>query len=382
MDQPQFAEWLDKLPASARYRVQCRLFNKVGNTLESTKKWTNQYGDLADFYNAWLKQKENANTVVRELEEKAANTTVGLTEKEQETLKKAKKDAKVNTGAATMIDVVADFFSNGKSESELNSIADNLLRSMNIAVPTLTIADISGSMSSNYVTYKGVKFRAMDMARLLVTSFLLKNPDPDLSQMLITFDDNANILVPGNSAYAKGDNRFMSGKTIKVDTLVNRADNFMNNYKSISRFVYDGGSTRLTAVSDAMKNWVKSGTPEEIEGRKEMVNRYPVFLVVSDGDINNSSDATRSVQQFMMDMRQYFGWNGVLVIWDVKDPSRGDEKNKFEGIENVMYFGKFNPQALNQIFSNIHDLDVIDVFEPLQAIYKSNRYTPVKELVN
>ena len=381
MDEAQFCEWLDKQPASARYRVQCRLFNKVGNSLESTKKWIGQYGDLANFYNVWLKQKETANTVVRQLEEKAATSSAGLTEKEKETLQKAKKDAKVNTGANSLLDVVADFFSGSRSESELNSIADNLLRMMKIEVPTLMIADISGSMSSNYVTHKNVRFRAMDMARVATTAFLLKNPDPELGQMLITFDDKANVIVPGNSAYTKGDNRFMSGKTITVDKLTDRTAPFMENYRNISKFVYDGGSTRLTSVSQAMRDWVHSGSADEVDGRKEMINRYPVFLVVSDGDINNASDATRSVQQFMMDMRQYFGWNGVLVIWDVKDASRSDERNKFEGIENVMYFGKTNPQVLNQIFSNIHDLDVVDVFEPLHSLYKSNRYQLVKDLV-
>jgi len=381
MDKDQFCSWLDKLPSGARYRVQCRLFNKDGKNLVSTKKWIGKYGDLADFYNEWLKQKEVSNKVVRELEQKAQTNSAGLTEQEKEVLMKAKKDAKVNTGATTTLDVIADFFSGNKSTSELNSIADNLLNKIDMRVPVLVIADKSGSMSSNSVTHKGVRFRAVDMARLVATTFLLKNPDPELGQMLVTFDDTASVIVPGVSTTVMGDNRFMSGRTIKVDDFVDRKKSFMDNYASVSKHIYNGGSTKLTAVSKKLKEWVMDAPENERDGRKEMINRYPVFLVVSDGDINNDYNATASVQQFMMEMRQFFGWNGVLVIWDVKDPNASDEKCKFENIENVMYFGKCNAQALTQVFSNIHDLDVIDVYEPLNAIYKSNRYQPVKDLV-
>lgn len=381
MDQAQFTSWLDKMPASARYRVQCRLFNKSGNSLVSTKKWVNKYGDLADFYNAWLNQKDEAAKVVRQLEDKA-NNSAGLTEKEKETLVKAKKDSKVNTGATVMLDVVAEFFSGNKNVTEVNVIAENLMRQMNMEVPVLVIADKSGSMESNYTTHKGVRFRALDMARLVATTFLLKNPDPELGQMFITFDDKADMIVAKNSSRLKdGGNRFMNERVTTVDYVTDRTKTFMENYNNISKYVYAGNSTELDCVALSMRNWVMSGSADEVEGRKEMINRYPVFLVVSDGDINNSGGATQSVQKFMMDMRQFFGWNGVLVIWDVKDGNASDEKNKFQGIENVMYFGKCNSQILTQIFSNIHDLDVIDVFEPIHALYKSNRYQPVKELV-
>lgn len=382
MDQAQFTSWLDKMPASARYRVQCRLFNKSGKSLVSTKKWINKYGDLADFYNAWLNQKDEAAKVVRQLEDKAVNSSAGLTEKEKETLVKAKKDSKVNTGATVMLDVIAEFFSGNKSVTEVNAIADNLMRQMNMEVPVLIIADKSGSMESNYVTHKGVRFRALDMARLVTTTFLLKNPDPELGQMFITFDDKADMIVSKNSSRVKdGHNRYMSDRVTTVDYVTDRTKTFMENYNNISKYIYSGSSTKLDSVALSMRNWVMSATEDEREGRREMINRYPVFLVVSDGDINNSGNATQSVQKFMMDMRQFFGWNGVLVIWDTKDGSVSDERNKFEGIENVMYFGKCNAQILTQIFSNIHDLDVIDVFEPLNSIHKSTRYQPVRELV-
>lgn len=380
MDKEQFFKWLNTLPAGARFRVQRRLFNKDGDKLVSKKKWIGKFGDLADFYTEWLNQKDAAASVARELEVKK-KTVGGLTEDEQVLLKAATKASKVNTGADTLLDAVAELYKQYPNQKEFDVKVENMMRKVDIKVPTLVIADTSGSMSSNSVTHKGVTFKACDIARLAATTFLLKNPDPDLQQLLVVFNDRATVITEKSKAEVKSStNRFMAGHTCVVDKIVDPELAFSKNYEMVSKLVGASGSTNLASVADALKQW-SDAVPTEKEARKEMINNYPVWLVISDGDINHSYNASASVQDFMMKMKQWFGWNGVLVIWDVKNPYAGDEANKFDNVENVIYYGSCNAQALNQIFTNIDDLDVIDIYQSLLSMHRSNRYEPVRELV-
>jgi len=380
MDKPQFQKWLDGLPSGARYRVQRRLFNVENGKLCTTKKWVGKFGDFADFYTEWLEQKEKASSVARVLETKQKQNGGTLSEEETETLKIAQKAAKVNTGASTLIDEMAEVFKAGTSKAEFDLKLDNMMRKMDVKVPVLVIADISGSMTQARAQHKGVNILPRDMARMAATLFLMKNPDPELQDMLITFDDRAEIITKKATVQQVGANRFMSASTQVVDELVDTTKTFSHNYDSVSRFIGGRNSTNISSVPTALKQWVDAGGSES-EMRKEQVCKYPVWLVVSDGDINNEPSATASVSDFMMKMRQWFGWTGVLVIWDVKNPAMSNEKSKFENIENVIHYSSFNPSTVTQVFSNIDDLDVIDVYQPLQSLHRSNRYDIVKSFV-
>lgn len=86
---------------------------------------------------------------------------------------------------------------------------------------------------------------------------------------------------------------------------------------------------------------------------------------------------------FVHKMKQWFGWNGVIVMWDV--PKYGDSINKsgyFDNIENVIHISTYNISTINQIFTKIDDLDVIDIYTPLKSLMMSNRYQLVKEYIN
>ena len=88
--------------------------------------------------------------------------------------------------------------------------------------------------------------------------------------------------------------------------------------------------------------------------------------------------------QFMNKMRQ-LGWNGVVVVWDVKQGA-GDNHlsqygDKFANVPNCIHYYGYNLGIINQIFTNIHDLDVIDVYQDLKSLYASNRYQLIKENV-
>lgn len=379
LDKDQFHKWLDVLPSGARYRVQRRLFDIKDGKMCSTEKWKGKYGDLSQFYSEWLDQKEKASAVARVLETKEKQTG-SLTDEEKATLKVAQKAAKVNTGAETLIDNIADVFKYQQSKKEFDVKLDTMLRKIDVKVPVLVIADVSGSMTHNPVTHKGVTIYPRDMARMAATLFLMKNPDSNLQDMMITFDDRANIITKKSTQVVGGQNRFMAASTKVVDELVDTTKGFSHNYDTIGQYINAGGSTNISSVPTALKQWVDAGGAES-EMRKEQINQYPVWLVISDGDINNASNATASVQDFMHKMRQWFGWSGVLVIWDVKNPNSSNEKSKFENIENVIHYGSFNVNTVTQVFQNIDDLDVIDVYQPLLSMHRSNRYELVKELV-
>lgn len=377
LDKQELLNWFDQLPSGARFRTQTRLLEKDGSTLKPRDKWINKQGlNIGTIYLEWMKSKEKAQEALRSL---STEQKEKLAKEDSKELKKMEKAAKVNTGAETMLDIVSNFFKAVYSSKEVDLIADQLLRMMNLEVPVLVIADISGSMGSASVVHKDVRFTAQRMAQLLVTIFLLKNPDQELQQMFIRFDSDSEVITTGESTTASGNNRFMATRQTVVRQLVDSTKPFSWNYNNIGQYVIARGSTRFDTVAIRLKEWVDSD-PNTKSIKIEQINKYPVFLVASDGDMNNMYNAAQSVAQFQMQMRQWFGWEGVVVIWDCKEASRHDE-NKFEGLENVIYYGGVNTSIVNTIFKNIHDLDIVDVYTPLKSMHLSNRYAPVKELV-
>ena len=54
--------------------------------------------------------------------------------------------------------------------------------------------------------------------------------------------------------------------------------------------------------------------------------------------------------------------------------------NRFEGIENMIYIPA-NIAQIEQFLSNFKDMDIMDVYTPLQSLFRSNRYDIVRENV-
>lgn len=374
LDKTQFFAWLDKLPSGARFNVQRKLLeqSKTGKQLSSRKKWINNYGnDLGELYLEWIKSKEVAQQTVR-------NMTPGqLAEMAPVEKKELLKAAKVNTGAETLLDIVAKLLNNKTDLANIDIIAHSLLEKMNIQVPVLVCADISGSMSSGGVVHKGLRFTAQSMAQLATTVFLLKNPKEDLSDMFIRFDDVSEVICANEKVTASGRNRFLATSAQKVSWLTDRTKKFSDNLVNVSQYIIARNATQFNQVALSLKHWVDA-EPAFSEQRKEHINQYPVFLVISDGDFNSHSTPASSLQDFQQKMRQYFGWEGVVCIWDV---AQMDIKtNKFDGLDNVMYFGGCNMGILNQVFTKINDLDIIDVYLPLKTTAETKRYSPVRSL--
>lgn len=374
-DKTQFLEWLDKQPSGARYRVACRIVNKdKAGKLSPRNKWILKSGEnCGQLYMDWLNIKEKAQT-------KLASLSVEDKEKLNPVeLKQMQKAAKVNVAGDTLIDLLADFASRRLNVQEMDTKAFSLLEKISIGLPVLIIADISGSMSTNSVYHKQVEFMASAMSQIATTLFLLKNPDEELQQMFIRFDTSAEVITTGQLAEKQGSNRFMGTEQSTVKTLVDKTKPFSWNLANVSQYIISRGGTSLDCVSKELYRWVNA-EPAFKSQRIEMINKYPVVLLVSDGDLNSHGTALMSLQSFQREMKQYFGWEGVVVLWDVKQ-QRQDDGKKFETAENLMYFGGTNPAIVDQLFRNIHDLDIIDPYLPLKALHSSNRYQPVKDLV-
>jgi hypothetical protein len=376
LDKTAFFELLEKAPGGARYRIRRRLLDKDD---KSKGKWYSNFGnaDLASWFLEWEKFKEAKQAEVRELAEKVRQGTASDTDRAA--LTQAKKDAKVNTGASTLFDAVEGFLTGTGSASEMNVLVEAIINKVRFEVPALVIADCSGSMNSTgrAQTKSGKAILPYKVAQLLVTLAMLKNPSTELDDIFVRFGSHAEFITDRAIGTARA-NRFMQGRMTIVNKLIDRTKSFLDNWKNIGNLVDASmGGTSFSSVAEAFKGWLDSATDAaEKAQRVEMIRKYPVFIVVSDGDMNNSGDAASSMRDFMSKMRQWFGWEGVVVVLDVN--TSNNAKSKYENIENVIHYHGWNLGIVNTIFTKIHDLEVIDVYTSLNSLSKSNRYEPVR----
>lgn len=366
LDKEQFFKLLNECPSGARYRIQRRL-STADNQCKG--KWFNkQTGtDLGVWFHDWEDFKTVKQQEQRELTEKVRQGTATAADKKQ--LQQVKKEAKVTTGATSLMDQISKLMNNQSDDLLIQSIMDKI----KFEVPVLVVSDCSGSMS-------GLPTR---IARLLTTVTMLKNPSPDLDNLLVRFGSSCEFITD----YSKGEiqqNRFMTSKSTVVDKLIDRTKTFTWNFNNLSKFINSNmGGTYFNTVSEKLTSWVNEN-PLFKQHRIEQLQQYPVIIVVSDGDMNSDYTAGESMNRFMNGMRQ-LGWNGVVVVWNVKegvnDNYLSQWGDKFANVPNCIHYYGYNLGIINQIFTNIHDLDVIDVYQDLKSLYASNRYQIIKENV-
>lgn len=370
LDKEQFFKLLNECPSGARYRIQRRLFDGEG---KSKQKWFSHVAneDLAIWYKEWETFKEVKQQEQRDLTEKVRQGTATTAEKKQ--LQQVKKEAKVTTGATSLMDQLTKLMTGNQDDLIIQSILDKV----DFQVPVLSIADVSSSMSGSY---SPDKVKPYYIARLLSTLVMLKNPSKDLDNMLVTFGARADFYTD-NSKGITQQNRFMTSKSIVVDKLIDRTKPFSWNFNNISKFIVPNqGNTNFRTVADKFSEWIEEDQLFK-QHRIEQLQQYPVVLVISDGDMNSSSSQASSMMEFMNKMRHY-GWNGVVVVWNVKEGIReGSYDDKFANVPNCIHYYGYNLGIINQIFTNIHDLDVIDVYQDLKSLHASNRYQIIKENV-
>ena len=94
------------------------------------------------------------------------------------------------------------------------------------------------------------------------------------------------------------------------------------------------------------------------------------------GDLNSSYNARSSMLDFQNQCRRILGYVPFVVIIEI--PRWGaPTASHFEGIENMIYIPG-NPAQIEQFLVNFRDMDIFDVYTPLQSLYRSNRYEPVR----
>lgn len=369
----EFIDWLDKLPAQARFRVKNRILyskKKVLYTDESLSKDLEQevpkYPLLQQWYNEWEQHKTTKQQEQRILEEKVRQGQAS--EEDIVKLTKVKKEAKVNVGATNFSDLYADILSGKIDKLKLESF----INKVNLPYNSLVIIDDSGSMY-------GAPF---NFATFLASVCLVKNPDDDGRNLLGFFNNTSHWHSYIDRQAAVTPNWMMRRQVAKVKKtpLVDPHKSFYENYTSIKMFcnaVFQSGGTNISAIPEGLNVTCKQH-PEILDALKS----YPVWTIISDGEWNNLRSPEASMNDFMRKCENYFGFRPFIVAIDIagKFGFNTARAEQFSGIDNFMYIPS-NPAQIEQFLTNFKDMDVFDAYTPLQSLFRSNRYDIVRDNV-
>ena len=358
----EFLKWFDKLPAQARFRVKNRiLYSKTEDCKLNTysglgNKWTK----FQPWIEEWEEFKEQKQQEQRILEEKIRQGQA--TDEDKIKLQKVKKEAKVTTGATNFNELYQSILNGSVDKLKLESFIQN---KVNLPYNSLVIIDDSGSMS-------GAPF---NFAKFIASVCLVKNPDDDARNLIGFFNSNSHwhSFIDQTSSRR---NSLLRTKIAQTNTkpLVDPNLSFYDNYRRISAFceaVYQGGGTYITSIPKGLEPIIKEN-PDFLDTLKE----YPIWTIISDGDINNSWNARESMLEFQNDCRRILGYIPFVVMIEIYRYGQ-PKASSFEGIENMIYIPG-NPSQIEQFLTNFKDMDIFDVYTPLLRLYSSNRYELVR----
>jgi hypothetical protein len=355
-DRTQFIDWLDKLPSQARFRVKNRV--QYSKNADESLKWPN----LAAWYTEWEKYKEQKQAEQRVLEEKVRQGQASTEDVEK--LQKVKKQAKVNVGATSFNELYDQIMSGRVDALKLEAFIQN---KVNLPYNSLVIIDDSGSMSGSPFAF----------ASFLAAVCLVKNPDDDGRNLLGFFGRNTRWFSYMDKEASDSPNSIMRRAATKSvhKPFVDPTKSFMENYKNINSFCQATFGSGWTGISSLIRSIKEAlvGMPQLVDALKS----YPVWTIISDGEWNNLPSPEASVNDLLRQCESVLGFKPYIVAIDV---TRNDRVNaeRFSGIDNLMYIPS-NPAQIEQLLTNFKDMDVFDVYTPLQSIYRSNRYELVRE---
>ena len=359
-DKQSFIDWFDKLPSQARFRVKNRiLYSKIKDTEES------KYAKFQPWLTEWEKYKESKQAEQRVLEEKVRQGQA--TEDDKIKLAKVAKEAKVNVGATNFNELYEDICKDRVDKLKLESF----MNKVNLPYNSLVIIDDSGSMRG----------RPFNFATFLAAVCLCKNPDDDGRNLLGFFNSRTHWHTCIDRKVTST-NSIIKSDVVKVKNtpFVDPTKSFYDNYKSIQNFcnaVFQSGCTYIDTIPEKLHEECKRN-PQILDALKN----YPVWTIISDGEWNNLFSPEASMNQFMMKCQRYFGFKPYIVAMDVASywGFRGVDIHRFEGIENMIYIPA-NIAQIEQFLTNFKDMDIMDVYTPLQSLFRSNRYDIVRENV-
>lgn len=356
-DKTQFIDWLDKLPSQARYRVKNRvLYSKNKDT--EVLKWSN----LASWYSEWEKYKEEKQKEQRILEEKIRQGQA--TTDDVQKLEEVKKQAKVNVGATNFNELYKQIIQGVVDPVKLEAFIQN---KVNLPYNSLVMLDDSGSMSGE----------PFNFASFLAAVCLCKNPDDDARNLLGFFGPNTRFFGYIDKEVQNAPNSIMRRRVaVPVHKpFVDPTKSFMENYTQINAFcraTFGGGWTNISSLITALKQKMSDSSQ-----LKDALKNYPVWTIISDGEWNNLPSPEASINDLLRKCEQYLGFKPYIVAIDVMRYGKPNVE-RFSGIDNLMYIPS-NPGLIEQFLTNFKDMDVFDVYTPLQSIYRSNRYELVRE---
>lgn len=356
-DEIQFLEWLDRIPAQARFRVRNRImFEKEG---------VFKYPKLKEWYEKWEKYKEEKQAEQRVLEEKVRQGQASVEDKVK--LEKVKKEAKVTVGSTNFQELYKEILSERIDKLKLESFVNN---KVSLQYNSLVIIDDSGSMG-------GAPF---NFAKFIASVCLVKNPDDDGRNLLGFFNYDSRLYGSMDRAGSKTPNSLMrsSVKNIVKKPFVDPHKSFYENYQNISSFcqgVFQGGGTRI--------NSIPKGFAEQANNNPVLLDelmQYPVWTIVSDGEWNNMYSPEASMNEFFRDCENLLGFRPFIIAIDIQNPNWAHQifkADRFTGIDNMIYIPS-NPAQIEQILTNFKDIEIFDVYTPLLSLYRSNRYDLVR----
>ena len=362
LDQESFLKILNSMPAGARFRTRVRLLTK------DNKPKKESYTKLANYYLAWEGYKEEKQAEQRVLEDKVSQGIA--TEEDKKQLHKVKKQAKVNVGAVNFTSLFNNIVIGNMDKVAMQSILDMIKLPYN----NLLFIDDSGSMRMKRGDYQ---FKPRDFAAFMATICMMKNPSNEARNLIGLFSSNCRIFNH-ISKTSTSPNSLMTG-TIKETSkpLINMKKDFFYNLASVRAFLDANSEPRSTNVASIARfiiNWLEKD-PTAVE----QLQNYPIWTLISDGNFNNMSNAMTSLGECFKLMENKVGFKPFVILIDVAGSSSQDIRN-FTGLDNVMYVPP-SPVNIELFLTNFRDLDVYDIYTPLQSVYRDNRYAPIRELI-
>lgn len=96
------------------------------------------------------------------------------------------------------------------------------------------------------------------------------------------------------------------------------------------------------------------------------------------GEWNQLYSPESSLNDFFRTCENALGYRPFIIAIDIDKYGNTPNIDRFSGIDNFMYIPG-RPEMIEQVLTNFKDMDRFDVYTPLQTLYRSNRYIPVRE---
>lgn len=349
-----FMNWLNKIPSNARFRVKQKVYKEVNGEPK--------YPSLKEWFILWEQFKEQKQQEQRVLEEKinSGNAEQGDLDK----LQKVKKEAKVNVGATSFVELFNSIKNGNVDKLKVESFIQN---KVNLNYDTLVLLDASGSMYGF----------AWEFAIFITAVCLYCNPNEESRNLIGTFANTGNFWGYIDSQTVKTNGLMRGVTTAKVKTpFINKEKSFYDNYQNIKSFLMGkvGGGTSISSIINQVGQLIDIN-PQ----LKDILKSYPVWTVISDGEWNNLASPEASVNDFFRMCEIKLGFKPFLVCMDISNyNSISTNADRFSGIDNMIYIPS-NPAMIEMFLTNFKDMEVFDVYTPLLSVYRSNRYELVRK---